>query len=229
MYLQCIIAIFSYTDTTDQESDTGDEVEEENETKSAEGGSQDDEAGGDRPLTPPTGGLPPDPDVLRTPQLSDFGLSEMQMKRYLAGAEWCSEMPPMPEIRLPQPSLDTPEPPPMPVTPKCALQMDDAELMTPQMQAFGISEHTMCLINDFTMDLLQKKNVEKPQKYVHNTHPFYKLNIVLCSTHTFVAVETLQSSYLLLIMSDLSFNRPPQDIPVPPVNSLMECFQMNGS
>lgn len=170
MYLQCILAIFSYTGTTEQESDPEDEVEEENEIKSAEAeeGSQDEEAGGERPLTPPTGGLPPDPDVLRTPQLSDFGLSEMQMKRYLAGSEWCSEMPPMPEISLPQPSLDTPEPPPMPVTPKCALRMDDTELMTPQMQAFGISEHTMCLINDFTMDLLQK-NVEKPQRYVHNT------------------------------------------------------------
>ncbi|KAM9709687.1 SKA complex subunit 3 [Menidia menidia] len=93
-------------------------------------------------------------DAMRTPQLSDFGLSEMQLKRVLAGAEWCSEVPPMPQMSLPHPALNTP--PPMPVTPKCALRMDDEELQTPQMHHFGISEHTACLNNDFTMDLFQK-------------------------------------------------------------------------
>lgn len=102
-------------------------------------------------------------DVMRTPQLSDFGLSEMQLKRALAGGDWCSEVPPMPEMSLPQPSLNTPAPPPMPITPKCALKMDDDELQTPQMHDFGISENTMCLNNDFTMDLF-RKNVKKTQR-----------------------------------------------------------------
>ncbi|KAK1903094.1 Spindle and kinetochore-associated protein 3 [Dissostichus eleginoides] len=98
-------------------------------------------------------------DVMRTPQLSDFGLSEMQLKKMFAG---CSEVPPMPEMSLPHPSLYEPAPP-MPFTPKCALRMDDEDLQTPQLSDFGITEHTMCLINDFTMDLF-KKNVEKPQR-----------------------------------------------------------------
>ncbi|XP_049905162.1 spindle and kinetochore-associated protein 3 [Epinephelus moara] len=153
-----------------------------NETKSAEGeeGSVE-EAEGNHSSSPPKVGPPPFTDMLRTPQLSDFGLSEMQLKRTLAGAEWCSEVPPMPEMNLPHPTLNTPAPPPMPLTPKCALRMDDDELQTPQMHDFGISEHTMCLNNDFTMDLF-RKNTEKPQ-------------------------------------------RPSQEVPVPPVNSLMESLQ----
>ncbi|XP_040913390.1 spindle and kinetochore-associated protein 3 isoform X2 [Toxotes jaculatrix] len=165
-----------------QESEAEDEVTDKNETESAgeEEGSQE-EAGDNPDSSSPKVGQPPFADALRTPQLSDFGLSEMQLKRALAGAEWCAEVPPMPEMSLPHPSLNTPAPPPMPITPKCALRMDDDELQTPQMHHFGISEHTMCLNNDFTMDLL-RKNVEKPQ-------------------------------------------RPPQDKPVPPVDSLRESLQ----
>uniref|UniRef100_A0A8C4EST8 Spindle and kinetochore associated complex subunit 3 n=1 Tax=Dicentrarchus labrax TaxID=13489 RepID=A0A8C4EST8_DICLA len=139
-----------------QESDAEDEVADE--SAGGEAGSQE-EAEGNHSSSPLKAGPPSFADVLRTPQLSDFGLSEMQLKRTLAGAEWCSEVPPMPEMSLPLPSLSTPAPPPMPITPKCALRMDDDELQTPQMHDFGISEHTMCLNNDFTMDLLQK-NVE---------------------------------------------------------------------
>ncbi|KAM6934579.1 SKA complex subunit 3 [Xenentodon cancila] len=123
--------------------------------------SREDDEGNDC-SSPPKMDLPFN-DVMRTPQLSDFGLSELQLKRALAGSEWCSEVPPMPQMSLPQPSLNTPALPPMPITPKCALKMDEDELQTPQMHDFGISEHTMCLNNDFTMDLL-RKNVEKHQK-----------------------------------------------------------------
>ncbi|XP_076603784.1 SKA complex subunit 3 [Chaetodon auriga] len=165
-----------------QESDAEDEVADENETKSAggEGGGQE-EAEGNHSSSPPSAGPPPATDVLRTPRLSDFGLSEVELTRALSGAEWCSEVPPMPVMSLPHPSLNTPAPPPMPITPKRALRMDDDELQTPQIHDFGISEHTMCLNNDFTMDLL-RRNVEKPPG-------------------------------------------PPQGIPVPPVNSLMESLQ----
>uniref|UniRef100_UPI0037E7603A SKA complex subunit 3 n=1 Tax=Semicossyphus pulcher TaxID=241346 RepID=UPI0037E7603A len=169
-----------------QESEAEDEVGEEDEPNSAEGeeGSQE-VAGGDHSASPSNAGPPPLPGVLRTPQLSDFGLSEMQLKRALAGTEWCAEVPPMPEMSLPHPTLSTPAPPPMPLTPKCALRMDDDELQTPQMHDFGISEHTMCLNNDFTMDL-SRKNITKPQ-------------------------------------------RPLQDIPAPPANSLMESLQTKAN
>ncbi|XP_028291653.1 SKA complex subunit 3 [Gouania willdenowi] len=99
---------------------------------------------------------PPGNDVMRTPQLSDFGLSELRMKRAFAGMDWCVEAPPMPELILLQPSFQTPALP-MIITPKCALRMDDEELQTPQMHDFGISERTVCLNNDFTMNLFQKK------------------------------------------------------------------------
>uniref|UniRef100_A0A8C2ZR49 Spindle and kinetochore-associated protein 3 n=1 Tax=Cyclopterus lumpus TaxID=8103 RepID=A0A8C2ZR49_CYCLU len=92
---------------------------------------------------------PPFPDTLRTPRLSDFGLSEVAMKR--AGGGWCSEVSPMP------PFLSTPTP----LTPKCALRMDDDEPQTHLMADFGLSERTAFLNNDFTMDLF-RKNVEKP-------------------------------------------------------------------
>ena len=163
---------FSYTGTKSQESEAENENEgaDETEAKSAEEGeNQDDkeenDADGGNPSSPsPMGGPPPVTDVLRTPQLSDFGLSEMQLKRVLAGAEKCPEMPLMPEIRISRPLLNTPGPPPMPITPKCALRMDDDELKTPQMHDFGISENTQCLINDFTMDLFLKN--ENPQQYI---------------------------------------------------------------
>ncbi|XP_061580394.1 spindle and kinetochore-associated protein 3 [Cololabis saira] len=122
--------------------------------------SQEDDEGNDC-SSPPKMDLPFS-DVMRTPQFSDFGLSELELKRTLAG-EWCPEVPPMPKMSFPQPSLSTPALPPMPITPKCALRMDEDELQTPQMHDFGITEHTMCLNNDFTMDLL-RKNVEKHQR-----------------------------------------------------------------
>ncbi|XP_062259164.1 spindle and kinetochore-associated protein 3 isoform X2 [Platichthys flesus] len=145
-----------------QDSDT-EEVADEGESNSAgeEEGSQE-EAEDDQASSSLTMEPPPFTDVMRTPQLSDFGLSEILLKRGLAGAEWCSEVPRMPEIRLPHPTMSTPTPPPMPLTPKRALRMDDTELQSPQMHNFGISEHTMCLYNDFTMNLIQK-NVDKPQ------------------------------------------------------------------
>ncbi|XP_037645983.1 LOW QUALITY PROTEIN: spindle and kinetochore-associated protein 3 [Sebastes umbrosus] len=155
------------TKAKDQESeDEDEEAADENETKSAggeeEGGSQE-EAGVSHSLSSPTAKPPPFTDVMHTPQLSDFGLCEMAMKRALAGVGWCPEVPPMPKLSIPHPTLTTPAPPPMPLTPKRALRMDDDELQTPQMSDFGISEHTMCLNNDFTMELF-RKNVEKPQR-----------------------------------------------------------------
>ncbi|XP_053184874.1 spindle and kinetochore-associated protein 3 [Scomber japonicus] len=161
-----------------QESEAEDEEADENENKSA---GEEEESQEESEASHSSAGPPAPADLLRTPQLSDFGLSEMQLKRNLAGGEWCSEVPTMPELIFPKPSLNTLPTPPMPITPKCALRMDEDELQTPQMHDFGISEHTMCLNNDFTMDLF-RKNVKKPE-------------------------------------------RPPQDLPVPPV---IESLQANG-
>ncbi|XP_068185830.1 spindle and kinetochore-associated protein 3 [Antennarius striatus] len=161
---------YGYRAPEDTQRPTSQSDADENESKSKSAGGEDrsqDEPEDNPSSSPPLAGPPPVTDALRTPQLSDFGLSEMQLKRALAGADWCSEVPPMPEISLPHPSLNTPAPPPMPITPKCALRMDDDDLQTPQMHNFGISDHTMCLLNDFTMDLLQK-NIEKPKRLPEN-------------------------------------------------------------
>lgn len=145
-----------------------DKAAEDNEVKMAgevEDGCGEDEvedAEGIEPTSPLTNEPPPVSDMLRTPRLSDFGLSEMGPKEALAVSDWCAEEPVMPQISLPK-SFHRPELPPKPVTPKCALWLDDDEPQTPKLHKFAISENTLFQSNDFTMDLL-KKNVKKPQR-----------------------------------------------------------------
>ncbi|XP_077393362.1 SKA complex subunit 3 isoform X2 [Festucalex cinctus] len=86
----------------------------------------------------------------RTPKLSDFGLCELDLRRNISAYR---QPPAMPEVSLPRMSVPTPLPP----TPKCALRMDEDEIRTPQMIDFGLSEDTMCLYTEFTMDLFRKK------------------------------------------------------------------------
>ncbi|XP_033966094.1 SKA complex subunit 3 [Pseudochaenichthys georgianus] len=138
-----------------RQSKAAGEQSEDSEAGEEEGESQE-EAGGSPSSSPQTAKPPAFTDLMRTPRLSDFGLSEKQLKKSF------SEVPPMPEMSLPHPSLYEPAPP-MPFTPKCALRMDDEDLRTPQPSEFGLEEYTMCLNNDFTMDLF-KKNVENPQR-----------------------------------------------------------------
>ncbi|XP_047456143.1 spindle and kinetochore-associated protein 3 [Mugil cephalus] len=143
----------------------GQETDADGETNSEEDedGCQEEDEDQDGHFSSPPKPEQPVGDVLQTPQPSDFGLSDIQLKRALAGgADWCPEAPPMPEMSLPHPALNTPVPP-MAMTPKWALRMDDDELQTPQMHDFGIAENTMCLNNDFTMALFQK-NVDKPKR-----------------------------------------------------------------
>uniref|UniRef100_A0A3B5AAJ2 Uncharacterized protein n=1 Tax=Stegastes partitus TaxID=144197 RepID=A0A3B5AAJ2_9TELE len=143
--------------------------------------------------------------MLRTPQLPDFGLCAVQMKRALAGAQWCSEVPPMPEMILPHPALTTPAPPLLPLTPKCALWMDDDELQTPQMHDFGVSERSVCLNNIFTIN---QKNVEKPQRWSITIRTTRLLSALNCfsspekflNLHDFVA-GTLESPELPVLCS----------------------------
>lgn len=117
-----------------------------------------------RPPSPPAGTPPPVTDALLTPKLTDFGLSEMMLKRVLVQAQQYPGEPPKPNISLTQAVLVTPEPPPISLTPRRALRMDDDELMSPQLQDFGLSENTMCLINDFTMNLPMQKKVVQSQR-----------------------------------------------------------------
>lgn len=161
--------------------------DEEADDDSVEEESQEEENGGNPSSMAPKPELP-NTDVLRTPQLSDFGLSELHLKRVLAGTEWCSEVPPMPEMNLPHPSLETSVPSPMPITPKCNLRMDDYELQTPQMHDFGITEHTMCLNNDFTMNLF-KKAEKRPRPLRDTTEP--PVNALIDSLQT--KAEKLES------------------------------------
>ncbi|XP_030614190.1 SKA complex subunit 3 [Archocentrus centrarchus] len=156
------------TKPKDQEEEAEDEVEDEDETNSGGEEENEEEESVKNPSSMPPKPELPNIDMLRTPQLSDFGLSDLQLKRALAGGGWCSEVPPMSKMNLPHPPFKASAPSPMPITPKCALQMDDYELQTPQMHDFGITEHTMCLNNDFTMNLFKKK-AEKPQRPSQDT------------------------------------------------------------
>lgn len=106
------------------------------------------------PVTPVKVPLPAG-DPMRTPQLSDFGLSEIHLKKALGGTGFPGDAAHTPVMSLPPPSLVMQ--PPMPKTPKCTLSMDEDDPLTPRMEDFGITEHTMCLNNDFTMDLRRKQ------------------------------------------------------------------------
>ncbi|XP_018764033.3 spindle and kinetochore-associated protein 3 isoform X2 [Serinus canaria] len=98
--------------------------------------------------------LPKDP--LRNPQLSDFGLSQYAFSRPWSALKAQHTM----SARQLKAKNDTPlrlrTPQALPKTPKCKLKMDDYECATPKLEHFGISEHTMCMNEDYTMSLIQK-------------------------------------------------------------------------
>ncbi|NWS24960.1 SKA3 protein, partial [Polioptila caerulea] len=98
--------------------------------------------------------LPRDP--LRNPQLCDFGLSQYAFPRpWSAARAQRSATARQPRARYETPlKLRTPQA--LPKTPKCKLKMDDYECVTPKLEHFGISEHTMCMNEDYTMSLIQK-------------------------------------------------------------------------
>ncbi|NWT32393.1 SKA3 protein, partial [Cardinalis cardinalis] len=94
--------------------------------------------------------LPKDP--LRNPQLSDYGLSQYAFS-WLKAQHTTSARQLRAKSETPL-RLQTPQA--LPKTPKCKLKMDDYECMTPKLEHFGISEHTMCMNEDYTMSLIQK-------------------------------------------------------------------------
>ncbi|XP_064265295.1 spindle and kinetochore-associated protein 3 isoform X2 [Passer domesticus] len=98
--------------------------------------------------------LPTDP--LRNPQLSDFGLSQYAFSRPCSALR-AQHAPAASQLRA---KSNTPlglrTPRALPKTPKCKLRMDDYECATPKLEHFGISEHTMCMNEDYTMSLIHK-------------------------------------------------------------------------
>uniref|UniRef100_A0A8C4FDD1 Spindle and kinetochore associated complex subunit 3 n=1 Tax=Catagonus wagneri TaxID=51154 RepID=A0A8C4FDD1_9CETA len=106
----------------------------------------------------------------RSPQLSDFGLERYMISQVLPNppqsANNCEEEP---EIQTPFSKQALVK------TPKCALNMDDFECVTPKLEHFGISEYTMCLNEDYTVGLKNVKNKSeeaKDTKAVTNDHLF---------------------------------------------------------
>ncbi|XP_066497373.1 spindle and kinetochore-associated protein 3 [Hoplias malabaricus] len=95
-------------------------------------------------------------DEMRTPQLADFGLSALHLQLVLGNAEPSHQSAPLPAVALSPPPYLISMDPSQPKTPRCSLVMDE-NAPTPRLEDFGITEHTMCLNNDFTMDLFRKK------------------------------------------------------------------------
>ncbi|XP_076857287.1 SKA complex subunit 3 [Brachyhypopomus gauderio] len=93
---------------------------------------------------------------MRTPQLSDFGLSALHLQMMLGNAELSQSVAPPSALALSPPPFVMATEPSQPKTPRCSLRMDE-DAPTPRLEDFGITEHTMCLNNDFTMDLFRKK------------------------------------------------------------------------
>ncbi|MGH0161748.1 UNVERIFIED_CONTAM: hypothetical protein FKN15_044038 [Acipenser sinensis] len=138
------------------------EEEEEKEDKDKERTSE------SLPCATPAEKPPAPQDPMRTPRLSDFGLSHY---RFQNTWEVLKEMPEQPAITqgsVGQGGLRAPtfteSFPVLPKTPKCMLELDEA--FTPKMEDFGINEYTMCLNDDFTIALINKNKPTKPKSLV---------------------------------------------------------------
>ncbi|XP_040399937.1 spindle and kinetochore-associated protein 3 isoform X1 [Cygnus olor] len=95
-------------------------------------------------------------DPMRNPQLSDFGLSQYAFSRPWSAVNRQQAANSQQENSKAKTPLKTHTPCILPKTPKCMLKMDDYECLTPKLEHFGISEHTMCMNEDYTMALIRK-------------------------------------------------------------------------
>ncbi|XP_009952499.1 PREDICTED: spindle and kinetochore-associated protein 3 [Leptosomus discolor] len=98
--------------------------------------------------------VPKDP--LRNPRLSDFGLSRYAFSRAWSAVKGQHTTNAYQENSKNRTPLKPQQPCSLPKTPKCMLKMDDYECVTPKLEHFGISEHTMCMNEDYTMSLIRK-------------------------------------------------------------------------
>uniref|UniRef100_A0AAY5L495 Spindle and kinetochore-associated protein 3 n=1 Tax=Esox lucius TaxID=8010 RepID=A0AAY5L495_ESOLU len=154
-------------------------------------------------------------DPMRTPQLSDFGLSKIHLKRACGGTMFSSVETPTPTRTFHLPSLVSAMQPPIPKTPKCTLRMDeDDELQTPRIVDFGLSEHTMCLNNDFTMDL-QCKQSSKLLRLM-SPRPAHVLSAPLSNpmAHHLATMESPKAP--VFSIPGLKITKLPQRAPSPP-------------
>ncbi|XP_009862738.1 PREDICTED: spindle and kinetochore-associated protein 3 [Apaloderma vittatum] len=126
----------------------------------------DEEKADDVPHPPASTEKPPVPkDSLHHPQLSDFGLSHYAFSRPWSAAKGQHATNAYQENSKNRTPLKTQIPSFLPKTPKCKLKMDDYECVTPKLEHFGISEHTMCMNEDYTMSLM-RKTAPKSKKLV---------------------------------------------------------------
>lgn len=98
--------------------------------------------------------LPKDP--LHHLQLSDFGLSQYAFSRPWSAVKAQHTTSAHQRKSKNETPLKLRTPRALPKTPKCKLKMDDYECVTPKLEHFGISEHTMCMNEDYTMSLIHK-------------------------------------------------------------------------
>ncbi|NWU13220.1 SKA3 protein, partial [Cephalopterus ornatus] len=98
--------------------------------------------------------LPKNP--LHSPQLSDFGLSHYAFSRPWSAVKTQHITSAYQQKSKNETPVKTQTPRTWPKTPKCRLKMDGYEFATPKLEHFGISEHTMCMNEDYTTSLIQK-------------------------------------------------------------------------
>ncbi|NXF40266.1 SKA3 protein, partial [Nyctibius bracteatus] len=136
---------------------TEEEEEEVNSDSTVSVQNKSDEEADDVPHLPASTEKPRVPkDPLRNPQLSDFGLSQYAFSRPWSAVKGQHARNAHQENSKNRTPLKTQTPCSLPKTPKCMLKMDDYECVTPKLEHFGISEHTMCMNEDYTMSLIRK-------------------------------------------------------------------------
>ncbi|XP_063250731.1 spindle and kinetochore-associated protein 3 isoform X2 [Prinia subflava] len=138
-------------DSTEEEDDVSSESGMSVQNKSDEEKAKD---APQLPVSPEQAPLPKDP--LRNPRLCDFGLSQYAFGRPCSAARAQHAAGPRQHRPRNETPLRVPTPRALPKTPKCKLKMDDYECVTPKLEHFGVSEHTMCMNEDYTMSLIQK-------------------------------------------------------------------------
>ncbi|NXE12151.1 SKA3 protein, partial [Lophotis ruficrista] len=114
--------------------------------------------------------VPKDP--LRNPQLSDYGLSQYAFSRPWSAVKGQHATNAYQENSKNRTPLKTQTSCILPKTPKCMLKMDDYECVTPRLEHFGISEHTMCMNEDYTMSLIRKTAQTSKNGILKETHCF---------------------------------------------------------
>ncbi|XP_069828148.1 spindle and kinetochore-associated protein 3 [Dendropsophus ebraccatus] len=106
-------------------------------------------------------------DLLRAPQLSDFGLSHYQLP-----AAWEPRAYKKPPEEKPKPVYKDVRSITVAKTPKCALRMEED---FSQIQHFGISEYSANLNDDYTIALINKKKGSSPEKPKESSKDFKNL------------------------------------------------------